>query len=519
MRTLLATLTIAALGFAQASAAPSVLDRQIHAITDRADGRASFGVDVYDLDAKRDIYAMNAHKVFLAASTTKLLTEGTTLALLGPDYRFTTNVYRTGTVAGGVLHGDVVLRASGDPNLSNRIQPDGTLAFQNEDHSYDGSLDTKAVAGDPLAVLRDFARQIAARGITAVDGRVIVDDSLFPAGAAEAGTGAVLSPIVVNDNLVDVVVSPGERAGDPVRIDVSPQTAYAAFSVKATTGAAGSERTIDMKDMPDANGDVAVSVVGSMPVGSKPVLYAYRVASPRRFAEVALTQALNDAGVRVAMPGKDDAVTRTTYAAQYQDANVVATHVSPPLREDVKVTLKVSDNLHASTMPYLWAVDVAHADGDYARKAFDLEQAFLRKGGLDPATIVQNDGLGTDAFLQPAFMTRYLAYVATQPFYGVFFSSLPVLGVDGTLFNIANGKPAAGKVHAKTGTWGTGDALNGRGIITAKGLGGYMTTRSGRHVAFSLYLNNLPVAHGADGSRIAGQILGEIANAIYLYAR
>lgn len=495
----------------------ATLDKQIHAIVDRADARASFGVAVYDLDAKRDVYGMNARKLFLAASTTKMLTEGTTLALLGPDFRFTTNVYRTGEVRGGTLNGDVVLRASGDPNLSNRVQPDGTLAFQNEDHSYDGSPDTKAVPGDPLAVLRDMARQIAARGVTAISGRVVVDDSLFPSGQAEAGTGAVLSPVVVNDNLIDVTVTPGAKAGDPVHIDVSPQTAYATFSVKATTGAAGSERNIDMNDTANANGNEAVDVTGSMPVGSKPILYVYRVPSPRRFAEVALTQALNDAGVRIVIPGKDDPATPQTFASVYQSGNIVATHVSPPLREDVKVTLKVSDNLHASTMPYLWAVNVAQAHDQWLRKAFDLEQAFLRKGNLDPKTIVQNDGLGTDAFLQPLFMTRYLSYIRTQPFYDVFYSSLPVLGVDGTLFNIANGKPAAGKVHAKTGTWGTDDRLNNGSITTAKGLGGFMTTRSGRHVAFSLYLNNLPATHGVDGGHIAGEILGSVANAIYLY--
>lgn len=495
----------------------ATLDKQIHAIVDRTDARASFGIAVYDLDAKRDVYGLNARKLFLAASTTKLLTEGTTLHLLGPDFRFTTNVYRTGELTRGTLEGDVVLRASGDPNLSNRIQPDGTLAFANEDHSYDGSPDTKAVAGDPLGVIRDFAKQIAARGVTAITGRVIVDDSLFPAGGAEAGTGAVVSPIVVNDNLIDVTVSPGAKAGDPVHVDVSPQTAYATFSVKAATGPAGSERTIDMNDTADANGAEAVTITGSIAAGSKPILYAYRVPSPRRFAEIALTQALNDAGVRVGVPGKDETLTAATFSAAYRDSNVIATHVSPPLSEDVKVTLKVSDNLHASTMPYLWAVNAAQAHDRWLRKAFDLEQDFLRKGGLDPRTIVQNDGLGGDAFLQPFFMTRFLEYIRTQPFYEVFYSSLPVLGVDGTLFNIANGKPAAGKVHAKTGTWGTDDRLNDGSITTAKGLGGYMTTRSGRHVSFSLYLNNLPSAHGIDGAHVAGEILGSLANAIYLY--
>ncbi len=89
--------------------------------------------------------------------------------------------------------------------------------------------------------------------------------------------------------------------------------------------------------------------------------------------------------------------------------------------------------------------------------------------------------------------------------------------MDGTLFNIANNSPARGKVHAKTGTWGGGDALNQRALVSGKGLAGYMTTASGRHVAFCFYLNNLAVPHGQDSSRIAGQINGQLATATYLY--
>src|SRR5581483_6934087 len=167
--------------------------------------------------------------LMVAASTTKLLTEGTSLQLLGPNFRWTTPVYRTGPVDGGVLHGDLVLVAPGDPNLSQRIQPDGTLAFENEDHAYDGSPETKAVPGDPLAVLRDLAAQVAKAGVKRVDGRVVVDTSLFPDQGTEDGTGTTLSSIVLNDNVVDVTVTPAARTGDPVKISASPQTPYVTF--------------------------------------------------------------------------------------------------------------------------------------------------------------------------------------------------------------------------------------------------------------------------------------------------
>src|SRR5205085_9999245 len=147
-------------------------------------------------------------KLFVPASTTKTLTEGTILAKLGADYRFHTRVYRTGSIdKHGALKGDLILVASGDPNLSNRIQPDGTLAFVDEDHSYNGP----ALPGDPLMVIKQLAKDVAAKGVRRIDGRVLVDASLVPDGAREGGTNVVMSSIMVNDNVIDVTITPGAK--------------------------------------------------------------------------------------------------------------------------------------------------------------------------------------------------------------------------------------------------------------------------------------------------------------------
>jgi PBP4 family serine-type D-alanyl-D-alanine carboxypeptidase len=468
--------------------------------------------EVYDLDAHRVLYARNAYVLMVGASTTKLLTEGTSLALLGPDFRWTTPVYRTGPIdSQGVLHGDLVLVASGDPNLSQRIQADGTLAFENEDHAYDGSADTKAVPGDPLAVLRDLAAQVAKAGIKQIEG-VQVDTSLFPDQGAEGGTGVIVSPIVVNDNLVDVTLTPGARPGDPVNIAVSPKTPYVTFVNRATTGAQKSDASIDMSaDVRDASGHHTVTIAGSQPVGPS-VLYAYRVPEPKLFAQAAFTLALNDAGIRLqqtAVPEKPPASTA------HVPANLVAEHESPPLAQDAYITLKVSDNLHAGLMPYMWAVYRAHASGDYLKNGFALEAKMLRGAGLDLGQAAQQDGLGSSAFFTTDFMVHYLAWAYRQPWYPQLLRGLPILGVDGTLADIQRSSPARGKVFAKTGTDDSDNYLTGGGVYE-KGLAGYTTTRSGRHVAFAFYIGAMNGAHDEDTGAVAGQILGGMAAATYL---
>ena len=497
---------------------------RIQQVTSRPEfAHASFGIEFYSLDLKQSVFALNPDKLFTPASTTKLLTEGTAMAVLGADYRFHTPVYRTGPIGSdGALHGDLVLVASGDPNLSGRIQPDGTLAFENEDHCYGGSVDTRAVPGDPLAVLRELARQVAARGVKRIEGRVLADASLVPDGGGELGTGAVISPIVVNDNIIDVTAAPGPAAGQPVRLRVSPSTAYAQFINQAFTGAANTTPDIKFSsDVSSADGRRTVTVTGTMPLGKPSVLFNYNVPEPRRFAQIAFTEALAAAGITVAGAQGGAAPDFKKLVAQYTPANLLGEHVSPPLSEDVKVTLKVSQNLHASLMPYLLGALLAKDGGNPAQAGFDRERQWLQAAGLDLAQASQGDGAGGSeaAFFTPDFMVHYLAYMASRPDFNVFFRALPIMGHDGTLWNIQTSSPAAGQVHAKTGTDGAGDPLNQNLMVTGKALAGYFTTAAGERFAFAVFANRVAVPADEDAAtRIVGQAVGEIAAAGYLQA-
>jgi D-alanyl-D-alanine carboxypeptidase/D-alanyl-D-alanine-endopeptidase (penicillin-binding protein 4) len=494
------------------------LGERIESIIERPEFRHStWGVEFYSLDSGKTVFSVNGDKLFVPGSTTKLLTMGSALGLLGADYRFRTRVYRTGPIRNdGTLDGDLVLVASGDANLSGRIGKDGTLAFENEDHSYDGSPDTKAVPGDPLLVIRDIAQQVRKHGITRVGGRVLVDASLFPEGERELGTGVVISPIIVNDNLVDVTITPGATPGAPVSLDVSPATPYVRFVNQATTASADSQPHIRWSNnVTNPDGSHTVTVTGTMPAGKPAVLFSYAVPEPSRFAQMALVMALGEKGVRAALPPSTEKPDFEKLSASYTDANVVAEHVSPPLSEEVKVTLKVSQNLHASAMPYVLGAILAK-DGS-ARAGFAKELEFLKDTlGLDISGASQGDGAGGSAHFTPSFMVRFLAAMASRPDFQKYFTALPILGRDGTLWNIHTNSPAAGHVHAKTGTYVEEDLLNNGLMVDGKGLAGYMTTADGRKLAFAIYANNVPVSLDPDAiTKIVGQAVGEVAAAGY----
>lgn len=498
--------------------AQSDLAARIESIMNRPEFTHSlFGIKIYSLDTGKTLYAQNAGKFFKPASTTKLLTMGTALGVLGQNYRFHTNVYATGPVVKNNIRGDLILVASGDPNLSGRIQSDGTLAFTNVDHAYDGSPDTEATPGDPLQVIKNLASQVAGKGIKKIKGRILIDSSLYPSPGKELGTDVVISPIVVNDNVIDVVVTAGKAEGDPGTISVSPPTSYARFVNQVKTGSPESRPSINMDlDVTDKDGNHLVTVSGAIPAG-KHILYVYRVPEPSRFASTVFEEALLAKGIKIEGKLPNPETTRNP-AESYKPENLMAEHISPPLAEEVKVTLKVSQNLHASAWPGILGAVVKKDGKDSFQSGFDVEREFLANAGLDLTGAAQGDGAGgaEAGVYTPDFMVSYLEYMYKRPDFPVFFKALPILGQDGTLHNIQTQSPAAGHVFAKTGTYGDLDQLNRRVMLTAKGLAGYITTSSGEHLAFAAYVNRVSLSLDPDEiARVAGQALGEIAAAAY----
>src|SRR5262245_44420709 len=87
-------------------------EERIQAILSRPEfAHSLFGIKVYSLDHKKTLYAFNSEKYFKPASTTKLLTMGTALGVLGADHRFHTRLYATGKIKKGTLEGNLVLVA------------------------------------------------------------------------------------------------------------------------------------------------------------------------------------------------------------------------------------------------------------------------------------------------------------------------------------------------------------------------------------------------------------------------
>jgi D-alanyl-D-alanine carboxypeptidase/D-alanyl-D-alanine-endopeptidase (penicillin-binding protein 4) len=471
-----------------------------------------WGILVVDAPTGKTVYEQNADRLFLPASTTKLYSCAAALVALGPDYRFETPVYRRGPLEKGRLRGDLILVASGDLTMGGRTGPDGKMAFKDHDHTYANAPLGRAelTDTDPLAGLKALARQVKESGIERIDGEVLIDDRLF-ARALGSGSGpGLLTPILVNDNVVDVLITPAAKAGEPAVVKMRPPTAWVQMDAQVRTAAEGQPVRLDI----EAVGPQRFTIRGQIPVQSPPYVRVYPVEDPAAFARALFIEALRGEGVsvnasplaapRAELPERDG----------YGKLQRVALFTSPPLAEALKVTLKVSHNLYASTLPLLMAAK----DGKRTLpEGMRLQGKILAELGVPVETISFAGGAGganADS-VTPRATVRLLQAMAKRPDYPAYRAALPVLGVDGTLAEaVEPGSPAKGKVQAKTGTLFWHDLMNDRPLLRSKALAGTMTTAGGRELLLALFVNDVPLPQGGSTSR-EGKVLGRLCEIIY----
>ena len=454
--------------------------------------KALWGILVVDGETGKPLYELNADRFFAPASNAKVFVTSLALATLGKDYHFRTTLEsKAALAADGRLSGDLVLVGRGDPDLSNRKFP----------------FDRKAERdGAPEKILTELADAAVAKGLKEVDGDIVTDDGYYPydpypngwtSGDLFFSFGAPVTAIDFNDNIVGIDVIPGARAGDPVTLAVQPAAARAGFDSQIVTGDAGSKADLAVVRQPGPN---FILLRGTVPPHGATVHLELAMTQPADVAGRALKDLLEARGVivrgnvrSVHSPAPEvDAAGEPGKPDSPRDSNpnrtVLAEHISPSLLESIRLTNKISQNLHAE----MFLREVGREKFGTASTAAGLyvERDFLRSAGIADGDVVLTDasGLSPQDLVTPRAVVALLRYAQTQPWGADFASTLPVAGVDGTLENRFNAGPAAGVIHAKTGA-----------IDNVRAISGYATSRLGEPLVFCVIVNDNP-QHGLDAT-------------------
>ncbi len=471
------------------------LPKAIRAIMEKSRySQATWGLRVVDMKSGHVIYDLHSHDKLLTGSVRKLYSVGVTLTKLGPNHRFITPVFRNGKVDGsGDLDGDLILVAKGDLTMGGRDNGNGTVAVTDFDHCDANNLGSAILTRpNPLAGFDKLADQVAASGIKKISGDVIVDDRLFKAFRVP-NQKLQITPIIVNDNRIDVTILP-TKPGERARVEWRPHTAAFQVTSDVVTVAAGKTTGVTLTHV-DAHhgvvsGQIAVGYTPPLP-GVKTLVQTFRIDDPQgpqdpaAFARTIFIEALRRAGVTVNAPlVAPNPASKLPPASSYRDDTRVAELLSAPYEQYTKLILKVSHNLGANLSLMLFGL----ANGvNTMPKALNVERDTLTEqyhlngnGFLFPT----NGSGSPDSRASAETTVNLLRNMSRRRAFPAYFHAIPILGVDGSLAEIGIDSPARGKVFAKTGTY-----LED-GQIKAQVLAGYIDARSGRRLAYALYVND-----------------------------
>jgi len=402
----------------------------------------------------------NADRYFTPASVNKLFIAAAVLEKLGPGFRVETKLEALGEIERGELHGDLVVRAAGDPTWNVRFN-----------------------AGNARAPFDSLARQLLAAGVHKVRGRLWVDASSFPGRASPAtraiaelplGYGAPTSGLAVDENTVRVQIAPGRTKGEPASAHwLGPSYGLELRSEMITVGRERDGKgTVEMQPVWLER---KITLRGEYPLSEPSYQLDLSVPDGDLHAGLALRAALEDAGIHVELGVE---VSRRPLPA----GKLLASWKSAKVSEILPLLLTESQNWYAEMLLRLLAAQQGEGRSDDGLRL--ISEMLEKELGIAKGTVVLDDASGLSPFnlTTPRAVLRLLEWSLTRPFKETFLAALATPG-KGTL----RAWPALPlNLAGKTGT-----------LQNAIGLAGYLGPRSENPTIFVVFWNQTPEDRGA----------------------
>lgn len=435
------------------------LGQEIQRILEQSPGLAGAltGISIRSAETGEMIYERGSQTRLRPASNLKLLTAAAALETLGEDHTFQTELYIKGVQVGHVLQGNVYLKGKGDPTLLEK--------------DFD-----------------ELAASLKQRQVKFVHGDLIGDDSWYDDvrysqdlvwGDEQEYYGAAVSALTASPNedydtgTIIVELAPGEKAGKRATVKLEPETDYVKVINKTKTVSADANNKIEIER---SHGTQVITVTGTIPEDAGVTKEWVSVEDPTEYALSLFEKSMKKYGIKVLGKRKKG---KTPVGA-----HMIATHQSMKLSQLLIPFMKLSNNSHAEVLVKEMGKE---ADGEGSWKdGLKVARNQLKSMGLDMQTIMMRDGSGiSQVNMIPANeITKLLYAIQEKTWFPAYLNALPIAGnenrmVGGTLRKRMKGTLAAGNVRAKTGT-----------ISGTSSLSGYVTTKRGEKIIFSIILNN-----------------------------
>jgi D-alanyl-D-alanine carboxypeptidase/D-alanyl-D-alanine-endopeptidase (penicillin-binding protein 4) len=429
------------------------------ALAAKALKNASVSILIKSLKNGSVVYDNNPEQPLMPASNMKLVTTATALEKLGKDFKYTTHFYVTAKPDGdGVVNGSLIVIGAGDPNISGRGQASVT------------------------ALLEAALAQLKINGVKKITGGIIIDDTIFdrqyvhpdwPEDQMDRWYQAEVAGVSFNDNCIDLTLTHGAKAGDPINIAASPATAY--ITIENTCKTVSLRKNHHFVIARDAN---TITVSGKFYIKGAAYTTSVPIHAPGLYFGTVLREVLRNGGIPV---GGDVSLAAKSYDANADGLTEAATIISN-LTRTITVANQRSQNFYAESMLKLLGYKFGTA-GSWAEGA-KIAASYLDGLGVPDSNYVIRDGCGLSKQnrLTARAIVAVLEHMHSGDLAQTFLDSLAVSGLtDTSLEHRLTEAPYAGRIHGKTGSLNSVSALSG-----------YAENLDGETFAFSIIVNGAP---------------------------
>lgn len=427
---------------------------------------AGFAFYAVDINSGEPIAAVNQDMALKPASTQKLLTTATLIELLGPDYQFETTLEYTGEIdtVNNLLPGNIIIKGGGDPTLGSK---------------YFDSINQRQF-------LIDWVQAVRALGIDSISGRVIGDARIFSWDIVPPSWswqnmgnyyGAGACGLSIYDNYYTIYFNSGSQLEDKAEIiNYLPQIPGLTFDNAVTSDSI----SYDNANIFGAPYSYSRYIRGQIPLNKHDFEVKGSMPDPAFIAAQHLDSMLTEIKIGIRKPATTMRLLHKEGVSGEMSGKTFYTTQSPRLTDIITQTNTHSVNLFAEH--FLIQAGMWLGAAPETGSSVDSVLSFWTKKGMDTQGLSLHDGSGLSHYnaITPGQMVYLLKYMKlNSKYFDEFYNSMSIAGETGTLENMFKGSIAEGKLRAKSGT-----------INRVKAYAGYVTSVSGREIAFSMVVNN-----------------------------
>ncbi len=430
-------------------------------------GTGGFSMTVMDVTSGKVIATHQKDQGLIPASSLKVITTSTALAILGDDFRFKTELQYDGAIdANGVLDGNIYIKGYGDPTLGS-------------DH-FEKTISMEEVMGK-------FVEAIKAKGIRQINGKIIGDASFYNTMVdgrtwlwEDMGNyyGAGAWGLNIHENRYFLTFKRSTKQGEqPEIVNVEPYIPNLLHINEVTQGAKNSG---DNAYIFGSIYNYTRFIRGTIPVGNSDFAIKGAIPDPPFFAAYYLMKELERQQIFTSKEATSLFELKRNTGIMQTNRQVLYTHFSPSLRDIVGITNMKSINLYCEAMlRYLGK----EKKGEGSPEAgLDVLYSFLEDNGLKTEGFFIEDGSGLSPFntvstFQMASVMKDIA--RDKKLLASFLPSLPVAAKSGSLSYMFKNTIASGKIKAKSG-----------GMKRVRSYTGFVETNSGKLLSFSIICNH-----------------------------